>query len=209
MKIIFYLLSIAMITFSFLKCNPASQNEDINEILSAQENDVEIAKSKTKYSADFARVQEDIIEKLYKEELLKNEELLHFDDSMNSLKENMYEYFISTEKYETINENYFKTAYSLINSMHDSILRNEIKVILKNEENSYLDKLDSFKKSKLKLEKEVKNLNDRENLIRFIISLESMKQYQNNKMPSSSEVDTLTNEFRVLLNNSNKFIKLK
>ncbi len=205
-KINLILLTIALVTIS---CNLRNTNEEIDEVLSAQENSTTTARQPTKLSSDYSRVQEDLVQKLYNEELLKNKKLQQLDFDINKLRETTTENFRISEKYKSINAKYFESAKYLTMSISDSIARNEMTEFFAELENNYSNKLKPLHKSISQLENAFKDLNDRESIIKLVNSIEPMIKYQENKIPSSLGIDSLTQSVNNLLKNSEEFVKIK
>jgi len=152
----------------------------------------------------------DVIAKLYAEALEKNQKLKTLNKNIQEINNDSLNLHTKAfSKYANINDNYWATATQYIGSINDSILRQQTTTLFKNSELNYRESIVKHKYKIEKIEKLTTILNDKLILMKLMVSQSMIKNYQVNEKPAIQELETLIQQYEVLIKETAEFTKIE
>lgn len=150
-----------------------------------------------------------IIDKLYKEAISKNQNLEDLNDrieviSSDSLSDKTNDYL----KYRSVNNRYWTAAKSYANNLNDSLWKVEMLDIIEKLESSY-DKRVSIHESKMDSIAALKSiLNDKLILMKLFITEPMIHNYQSNELPNIEQLESLIKDYKKAIEDSKDYTKI-
>lgn len=148
-----------------------------------------------------------IIERLYEEAVEKNVEVGKINESI-LLANSFYEdSLVDYKKYINLNEEYWTIANDYISAISDSTLRNELKSIFDKAEVEYCESKKDllYLNDKIALEKQ--HFDNQVNLLKLMVTLPMIQNYQVNEIPDSSTMNSVLIGFGNVNKEIEKFVK--
>lgn len=188
-----------------LSCNQQKQSPE--EIQNETPDAIE-AKYEPDWSSSYKRGGYDnIIERLYKEAIKKNKEV-HIVNESIELANNYYnDSLVDYNKYLMINEDYWKTANTYISSIADSTLRVTIKNAFDKAESDYCTSKEHLLSLNDKIEIEKQHFDNQVILMKLLVTLPMIQNYQKNEIPDSLQMNSVKNELENTIKKIETFVK--
>ncbi len=193
---------IAMLCISLFSCNSQQEPQQNNVPEALQENNTtkEISFSKK-------RAPENLVEELYEEKLQKTPDLQMLENKISELAGRYGDSTVSFGLFKTKNEAYFSNAKSfLAGRMPDSLLQKEAEALLTKAENDYKNSIAGLSVLENTISGNNISIDDRHNMLKLVVSLAMMKQYQKENLPSPKPLQHVIAEQNGLMNNLDKTI---
>lgn len=187
---LFLLFSIC-VTFSCTE-NRIADVEKKPEVPEAlQEKDYSLTSSK--------RYSEDLVEKLYKEEVEKNAELQKLEKDLGCYPDSLRKTTDVFNKYNYKSTDYYLTAQEKLNSVKDSLLRQRIIAIVEKSNKNYEAKNAGIVTLIKTIEKNNSSIQDQHTVLKVLITLPLIEKYQDSQRPDKKVFEKQTHEQETLL----------
>jgi hypothetical protein len=170
---------------------------------------LENTKSDLKVSSFSKRYEGDIIQELFNEALSKDEELKTLSEKMaeiNTVKNDSLE---SYRTYIQNNNRYWSNIFEYINQISDSTIKIELRESFKIMESKYLESIKPHDLIISRLDVKSKVLNDREILMKIIVTQPMMYNYQRNELPAIKPLKDLANMYDELIKRTQPYTIIK
>lgn len=153
------------------------------------------------------RYYDNILERLYKEAVEKNDEVGKINESILLANSFYGDSLVDYKKYINLNEEYWTIANNYITAISDSTLRNELKSIFDKAEVEYCESKKEllYLNDKIALEKE--HFDNQVKLLKLMVTLTMIQNYQVNEIPDSSTMNSVLIGFGNANKEIEKFVK--
>lgn len=151
-------------------------------------------------SASYGRHSNDLVEKIYLDVKSESEKLKAIENDLSSYYKKYEETNRTYQKYINKSENYYKSASAHVQLITDSTLRNEMTRLISDHKAVYESKTAKLKALYEKVKNQETAMLNAYNALKIKVSLEFMTNYQKDKMPASSDWNTLLNQSKELEN---------
>ena len=142
---------------------------------------------------------EDLLEELYEEKVKATPVLQEIEAMIDKLKEAQNDSLEVYNDFNAKNMEYYNSAKRHVSSVKDSLLEKEIKSILERSITEYDNKMSRLNNFVAVLDKKPGSVNDRYSVLKVLISLGMMKDYQQKNMPSSKPVEGIIDNYDRLI----------
>ena len=139
-----------------------------------------------------------LVDELYAELVEKTPELKKLEEEFDALKLKPKNTIEDFEKYEARSNNYYSNAVYKSSAIKDSLLRNKILEVITSSKEKYKDKTANLNGLVGQISKNQSTLNDHHEVMKIILTLGLIQQYQNGNIPDQ-------NAFKELIYEQNKF----
>tara|TARA_B100000809_G_C14846249_1_gene426624 strand:- start:32 stop:673 length:642 start_codon:yes stop_codon:yes gene_type:complete len=211
----FKTLTIIFLTTVTFSCNNTTKTPKVVESSIEQLTETPEVFQETSSNEDYRissfskRYDSDIITKLYQEAIEKDSKLKKLNENLNKIANIKNDSTLEYSDFKKTNENYWNAVNGYINRMHDSILQESTREIFKKLEQSYLKGMTPYENKIALINQKTINLNDQLILMKLIITLNMMKNYQTNEKPNIESLTNLINEYNKLIKLTEDYSKIK
>lgn len=150
---------------------------------------------------------ENIIERLFKEAIDKNNEVTIVNESIEIAAKIYEDSLKEYTKFVNINEDYWKTANSYISNISDTVVRHSIKEVFDKAELNYCNSKKELINLRDKITLEKERYDNQVLLLKLVVTLPMIQNYQKNELPDSSKLNDILTGFNNADNKINEFIK--
>lgn len=196
------IITIIISSVSFLGCS--NEKKAPEELVNETPDAIEESSSYDISSYSGRGWNENIIERLFNEAVDKNNEVAVTAESIQIANDIYNDSLKEFNKYISINEDYWKTANDYIARISDSTLRKSIKDTFEKSEIDYCDLKKNLTSLNDKITVEKKRLEDQVTILKLIVTLPMIQNYQKNEKPDSLKLKEVINS----LENTNKEINV-
>ena len=155
------------------------------------------------------RYESDIIQKLYKEAMDKNQALKSLNNKIGDIAKFKNDSLQAYNKYIQQNDNYFVLVGEYINALKDSTLKNAAKEIFAKLENDYTSRIAKHKIAVENIDTKTQTLNDQVILMKLLVTAPMMKNYQKNELPDIKSIHFVSLKYDSLINDTKPYTKMK
>ena len=145
-----------------------------------------------------SRMGNDLVEDLYKEIEESSPVLKTVKDQFKALNENKSDTIKLIEKFFSKNDSYYRDVFDHINTIRDSSLKNEIRLLFEKDRDGYNASIQNLKNKISQLNHESINTADKFITLKLVTTLTVMKQFREKNIPSSTGLQQLVSEFKKL-----------
>lgn len=142
----------------------------------------------------YKRNKENLIESLYQELIKQSEELQALDASIKSLGESRKKALDSFKLFNEKNDAYYESAKLNVKNIQDSIFRKKVQALVDESLKQYNLKTLPHRQLDSLLAKKSAAVNDLYILLKVVTTLPSMHEYQQSRMPGTSDLDALNRQ---------------
>lgn len=144
-------------------------------------------------SMDFKRgYNNNILEDLYREAVEKNTPLTHLEKEITTFKDYKFNQLKNYHSYLRTNRNYWNSAQSLIHQINDSVLSSTLANKFKQLEGRYQTSIQSLTDEKEIIDKKEQLFNDKYHVMKLMITLNMIANYQKNEKPALETIQKVT-----------------
>jgi hypothetical protein len=177
----FYLFTILCL----FSCS-SEQSDDINE------HDVTDAiKEEYHLAADASKGPADMVDELYQELTAQNEALVKLEKDFDVLRKEQTKALAPYMLYNGKSTQYYVNALSLSNDIKDSLLKNNIELLIKKSQNKFTTQSASMNQNMNKLNLAYHQLENNYRALKIILTLDLIEKYQAQKIPPTPSYDNL------------------
>lgn len=141
----------------------------------------------------------DLLEELYEEKVKSIPALQQIESMIDKLKEDHNDSLEIYNDFNSKNLEYYNSAKRHLNSVKDSLLEKEIKIVIERSISEYDNKMTRLNNLVAILEKKPQSVGDRHTILKILTSLEMMKEYQLRNMPLSKPVEAIIKNYDRLI----------
>jgi hypothetical protein len=145
------------------------------------------------------RSPDDLVNELYEEKLNQSAELQVIERKIKELREARVDSTDGFHVFKNKNLHYYQSAETNRNSIHDSLLKNEINAALNRSKLSFENKIANLEKIDSLLDKKSIATSDRHLVLKLFISLGMIEQYQKDNMPSAKPMTGVVTNYDKLI----------
>ncbi len=142
---------------------------------------------------------DDLLEELYEEKVKSTPVLQAIEAMMDKLKESHDDSLEIYNDFNSKNVEYYNSAKRHVSSVKDSLLEKEIKSVVERSISEYDNKMARLNNLVAILERKPGSVADRHSILKILISLEMMKEYQLRNMPLTQPVEAFINNYDRLI----------
>jgi len=142
----------------------------------------------------------DLISTLYAEILEKNKELQVLEDSLKNLKEETFNKTEDANRYFSNIQKFYDAAYTYVELIQDSILREKIFEELSKNENTFNNTSQKLAKLLGKISQKQAELNDAHYALKILLTMKQNEDYQMNNLPDTASVYGLKEKYDAIIN---------
>jgi hypothetical protein len=153
-----------------------------------QEKESEFSLSKRGYD-------DDLIDKLYKEELGKSPALKALEDRVNSLQELRGDSLYHFEKFINQNNIYYTTANQYIERLRNEGLKVQLKTLIDSSRNAYAIRTRTHTNLISQLDASELTLNDLHVVLKLVKTLPLIERYQKDELPAVAPIEKVNREY--------------
>jgi hypothetical protein len=129
------------------------------------------------------RYSEDLVEKLYQEEVEKNAELQKLEKDLDSNPDSLRKTNDIFNKYNYKSTDYYLTAQNKLSSVKDSLLRKRIMAIVEKSNKNYEAKNAGIVALMKTIEKNNSSIEDQHTVLKVLVTLPLIEKYQDSQRP--------------------------
>ena len=145
------------------------------------------------------RGSEDILEELYEEKVKSTPVLQDIEAMIDRLKGSHNDSLEVYNDFNAKNLQYYNSARSHLSSVKDSLLEKEIKTVVERSIAEYDNKISRSKNFVTILNSKPGSVNDRYTVLKVLVSLDMMKEYQEKNIPSPKPIESVINNYNNLI----------
>ena len=179
-------LATALLTLIFLLLIHACKNKNENTEVAIQETPVALQEEKSITSYTKERY-DDLLDNLYQESVNKSPELKQLEADIQLIRSKPDELNTQFSNYNNMSENYYTCGRSAANTIKDSILRKRIEALIEHHKLKYSNKTAEFRALINQMEVKNSTLEDHHQVLKILITLPLIEQYQNQNKPDRKE----------------------
>jgi hypothetical protein len=161
----------------------------------------------SEYSLKKGRIAEDIIESLYNELKDKTPVLQELENRIDAIKEQKDDSVDLFEKFDYKNTNYYNTADRYIGSIHDSLLKQKMKMLIGKSLGEYNNRVLPHAQWISLLENKDISLNDLYTVLKLSKTISIMENYQKTNLPPAKSLQAVGNEYDRIIQQTDKLAK--
>ena len=181
------LLFVAFIFFTFSSCdNLPREDKTKQETPKALKEESASSESFTK------RVNEDMIESLYDELVIKTPELIDLEKNIESLSGSKDD---SSKLYKTFNDKnqeYYSSANSNVEKIYDSLLKQRIRILIFSSLSKYNSKVSGHEDLLKSIDIKTVKLNDLHTFLKITRTLPIIEKYQTENIPKTKSLEDVS-----------------
>ena len=190
MKKLIFIPVIILFVSVFFACEPIQENTP----------DAFQDKSVVSDLSSMKRGYSDLISTLYAEILEKNKELQVLEDSLKNLKEETFDKTEDANTYFSNIQKFYDAAYTYVELIQDSILREKIFEELGENENTFNNTSQKLAKLLGKISQKQAELNDAHYALKILLTMKQNEDYQMNNLPDTASVYGLKEKYDTIIN---------
>lgn len=141
----------------------------------------------------------DLVEDLYEEKLRSSPALKAIENLRDELRDSQRDSVQLFVDFRNKNEQYFTSAGQHLNSLNDSLLRNEITSIIEKNKDLFNNRITPHKSLISMLDRKSISAGEKYTVLMVLVSFEMMKEYQNKKIPDTRSLQAVINEYNRLI----------
>ena len=141
----------------------------------------------------------DLVEELYEEKVRSTPQLQAIEKLIDNLNDSQKDSLEAFNDFKTKNQQYYGFSIRHLNSIKDSLLKNEIENVIERSTLAYNNKISGFENLTTVLNNKSRSADDRHSALMILISLGMMKEYQEKNMPSSKPIESVVNDYNRLI----------
>jgi hypothetical protein len=149
----------------------------------------------------------DILEELYEEKLKTTPVLKEIEAMMNKLSQTRNDSLEVYNDFNSKNLQYYNSAERYLSRVKDSLLQSEIKIVLRRSIAEYDNKMSGLNNLVSILNKKPGSVDDRFIILKILISLAMIKEYQQGNIPSSKPVQAAIHDHDELIQKMDSVIR--
>lgn len=154
---------------------------------------------KPELSSISKRFSSDIVQELFNEAASKDAKLKDLTKKIEEIENIKNDSLKPFRVYLQNNDNYWEIANNYISRLNDSTLKNELKEIIKNLESDYRKSISNHDYVMNTLDNRTKTLNDREILMKVLVTFPMITNYQKNELPDLNGLNHLVHMYDTLI----------
>jgi len=151
----------------------------------------------------------DIIQQLFEEALTKDETLRSINKRISETDNLQRDSLEAFEIYTRNNENYWRSLGQYANMLNDTILRDELKIVIDSLHSKYLMKLSPIDSLVSQIESNKKLIRDQEVLMKMLVTIPMIRNYQYNELPDSNRLKSVKQRFDTLIMDMRPYTKIR
>lgn len=182
--------------------NPENTQEATPEILENDNKDIELSSISKRYN-------QDIIEKLFKEAIDKDQKLSDLVNNIDQIDDLKNDSLRNYNKYIQNNKEYWSAVDRYVGQIKDTVLKNEMVKTFDILEKSYNKKIAPNKKLIGELGQKASTLEDYEIILKLVVSERMIDNYQRNELPNIQTINGVINNYDTLINDVKEYIEIK
>jgi len=195
-SLVFSLLIICSCSDNRVKDEPAEIQNQTPEVL---------GDSKTDRSSISKRYSSDMVQDLFNEAVSRNSELQKLTNRIYTIGEIKADSLKPYNVYLQNNELYWSSANRYISQISDSVLKHDLKEILKKMEINYKAAISKHSFLLEKLEGKEKMLHDYEILMKLSVTIPMISSYQKNELPDINTLNHLVGVYDTLISDTRSY----
>ena len=173
------------------------------EVLNDSKKDINPRSISRKYSYG-----PNIIDELYKEAKSKDPELRNLSKEIAEMSQLRVDSLAAFNKYSRTNKQYWRNVKLYVDQLNDSTLKNRVRATFLEMERNYDQKIAKHNTRLDSLGKKQQVLNDREILMKLIVTLSMMQNYQENELPDIQSINYLLSAYDTRIRKTEPYIKM-
>jgi hypothetical protein len=142
---------------------------------------------------------EDLVEELYDEKVRSTPALKAIEEVIDKLNDSENDSLEVFNDFKAKNQQYYGSAKSHLNSIKDSLLKEEIDAVIGKNFLVYNNRVSGFEDLVTSLNNKSASADDRHSALMILISLGMMKEYQEKNMPSTKPIESVVNDYNMLI----------
>jgi hypothetical protein len=156
------------------------------------------------YEISSSRGQSNLVDDIYKEMVSKNAKLQKLEDDIERYQTIQIDSMLKYDKYKSKSIGYYASADNNTKQITDSVLRKEIQQIIAKNKADYEHMISGQTALIDQLAKTNSNLDDSHAVLKLLITLPVINQYQNTQLPNDKELHVLLSEKQKLIERTKK-----
>ncbi|PWJ43889.1 hypothetical protein [Sediminitomix flava] len=192
------ILSILFIPLFLFSCN--SQDEVVQKAEVVEDITPEVLESDSYFTVKSEFRGNDIVKRIYDEAVEKDVKLRSLQESLDTIKDFEDDKLGAYRKYISQNKSYWRTVERYTAQLRDSVLQKEIESYFIKEIEAYEADIASLKNTEEEIEGRAQRLKDQEILLKLMVSLSMIKNYQEHKKPDLEPLNEVKNTYDTLIN---------
>lgn len=187
-----YLISFLLL-FTFLSCEQQEENiEQQAHTPKALQENKEV--SFIEYSK---RGPDDLVDELYDEKLEQTSGLRTLDKKFNDLNKSKIDSLAIFHKFDSKNNDYYRSADAHLNRMQDSLLKDELRTFLDNNKSAYSSSIRRLKGLEDQIDKQYISTIDKRIALKLFVTLNMMNEFRKTHMPPVSSLESVFNNYKI------------
>jgi hypothetical protein len=150
----------------------------------------------------------DIVQQLFEEAMSKDEKLNSINSRIASITEIKKDSLESYNTYIRNNNNYWLSVRSYASQLSDTLLREELKVLIDGIEKKYQQKLTPLNTTITQIEDRQRTLRDQEILMKILVTEPMMNNYQRNEYPNIKKLEAVKKSYDTLIKDVKTYTKI-
>lgn len=151
------------------------------------------------YGSSFKRgKKENIVDELFNEKRKSDEELDKLMEDIETLRKSKNEKVQDLQSFLFNNEKYYSDAFLISDQIQDSLLKQELKILLEKSQKRFEKPALELRTKIDKVQTEDTRMYDYEKFLRVAVTLEMIEQYQKNNQPDASELIEMFKKYQEL-----------
>lgn len=185
-------------------CGCSKQTSQNNtEIVVGDKTPTILFETKDDYSLDnlssIRGYQDDLIEELYQEALIKDENLKNLHDRIEALKKYKESELRDYQNYVSINESYWTALVHHLEGLEDTVLKQNLELRFQKLKSEYEESISGHQAKMAEIIHNENELNDQLATMKILISSLMIKNYQQNEKPDIEPLENLAIEYQNLI----------
>lgn len=132
---------------------------------------------------------DDLVEGLYNELVSKNIDLKQLEDKIDELNKSKDETIKVFDKFNEKNQSYFSSADRHISEIKDSLLRDQMKILIANNLTKYNSSIARHKELLKNIGAKNLTISDLHNILKIVKTLPLIKKYQSDNLPNTKSFE--------------------
>jgi hypothetical protein len=161
--------------------------------------------SKPEISSISKRYASDIVQDLFNEAISKDPKLKVLTEKMDEIGKIKNDSLKPLRDYFQNNDNYWESANRYIGQLSDSLLKNELKEIIKDLESDYRKSISNHNFVIKSLDDRTHALNDREILMKLLLTFPMITNYQKNELPDLNSLNNLMRMYDTIIKETDEY----
>ncbi len=153
------------------------------------------------------RSYDNMVERLYKDEVEKTPELSALEARIEALSKNKHDSTNAYRDYETNNQLYYSSGNMEISKIQDSVLKNRMKELIAASLKKYTTRIAPQKQLLLSIDQKTTSLNDLHTVLKLTRTLAIMEKYQDSNFPNAKPLENYSKELDATIKETDRLSK--